>query len=34
MIAPLLSNELVDHVLDGTPLHQEVLIGRVKNSNE
>jgi glycine/D-amino acid oxidase-like deaminating enzyme len=34
MIAPLLSNELVDHILEGSPLHQEVLIERVKNTNE
>ena len=30
MIAPLLSNELINHILEGTPLHPEVLIERVK----
>jgi glycine oxidase len=32
MIAPLLSEELVNHMLEGTELHPEVLIQRVKNS--
>lgn len=31
MIAPLLSLELVNHILDGGSLHPEVLIERVKN---
>jgi glycine/D-amino acid oxidase-like deaminating enzyme len=32
MIAPLLSEELINHILDGTPLHQEVLLERVKTN--
>ena len=31
MIAPLLSEELINHILHGSELHSEVLIERVKN---
>jgi glycine oxidase len=30
MIAPLLSEELINHIIEGTPLHSEVLIERIK----